>query len=434
MFGTTHPSRLAVALAALLLIAPAAGASSVPSGPSAAAPAGLAVLEDAKAGDLRPLQQAMPGFADPGLAALARARLAAARLEDRAARHALASYWALPGRVPAADAQAWSIEADIAFAGGDYARAARATARWLALLDGDDAARAGVAQYHGVAAALADVPAQTVRSRMPREVATRRDRAGLLRVPVSVNGTAREAVFDTGANLSVLSESAARALGVRVLAADANVASGSREQVATRLGVAGRLEVAGIELSNVVFLVIDDALLEMPLPGGYRIDAIVGFPVLRAIGRMRLGKDAFLPLPSREPGSASPGNLHVVGNDLFVDLAVDGDATALHLDTGAPASQLSTRFARSHPGVLAGLARDERHSASAGGSTSQPVAWWPRVPVSVAGATTVLPRLAVAMEDSEDVGTHAFGTLGLDVLDAFGGCVLDLDAMALELE
>lgn len=436
---TTTPLRTALAALALMLAAslPAAGVGlpAVEATPSATTVDEL--LASANAGELRPLQAALPRIDSPGLEALVGARLAAARLDTPAVDAQLARYRASDDRTPARDAMAWSIAADAAFAAGHYARAAGATQAWAELLAATDGApgdSAEVAQFHGIAAMLASLPSQQVVERQPRPSPTRRDKAGLLRTTVRINGLDQDAVLDTGANLSVISSSTAERLGIRILDAEGSVGSGSRDAVATRIGVAERLEIAGITVSNVAFLVLADSALEMPLPGGYRIDAIIGFPVLRAIGRMRFADGAFVALAPAAPSAAdAPGNLHAVGNDLFVDATVDGIPVALHLDTGAPASSLSTRFARRHPERLRGLERRERRSASAGGAITQQSAVWQDVGVAIDGHPVTLPGLHVMLTDAAAVETRTSGTLGLDVLDRYDACTLDLESMRLEV-
>ena len=59
-----------------------------------------------------------------------------------------------------------------------------------------------------------------------------------------------------------------------------------------RVGIADRLTIAGATLRNVPFLIIDDAQLTFPVPGGYDIKAIIGLPVMRALGRMRMAAAA----------------------------------------------------------------------------------------------------------------------------------------------
>ncbi|MEZ0470817.1 aspartyl protease family protein [Luteimonas salinilitoris] len=396
------------------------------------------LLADAGKGEVFALEAALPRIADPQLATLAQARIAASRLQDDAALRALAPFFSAQDPDPRHLRIAWSIAADASFAAGDYARAADATGAWQALLathgDPDDRAD-DVAQFHGIATQLAAVPPQAVLAFAPEAVATCRDKVGLLRATMAVNGIDQEAVLDTGANLSVVSASTARRLGLRLLEGEASVGSGSRDAVPTRLGVAERLEFAGSTLSNVVFLVLDDAQLEMPVAGGYRIDAILGFPVMRALRRIRFDADGRLtPEPVADGDADGPaGNLRVVGSDLHVDVSVDGIAVPLHLDTGAPRSSLSSRFAQRHASLLQGLPQGRQRVGGAGGATERRIATWPDVRVRLDGRETRLPELTIAIADSADVETRNMGVLGGDVLGAFASFTIDFARMRFEL-
>lgn len=430
---TTWCRALAALALAMMLQSPVAASEPAPK----TAPV-ESLLVSAEAGDIGPLRDALRRIDNPGVEALVRARLAASRLDAREVGDHLDVYWSSDDRTAARDALAWSIAGDAAFAAGNYPQAAAATQAWSALLAKHDprGKAAEVAQFHGIASILSRLPRQAVVEREPRSVPTWRDKAGLLRTQVRINGIGQDAVLDTGANLSVVSRSTAERLGLRILDAEGSVASGSREQVATRIGVADHVQVAGVTLSDVVFLVLADRDLQLPLPGGYKIDAIIGFPVLRAIGRIRFGEDSFTPLEASAAtaGAAATANLHAVGNDLLVEAVVGGIPVPLHLDTGAPASALSTRFAHRHPGILQGLARRDRRSASAGGSITQESAVWENVRVEIDGHQVTLPKLAIAVSDAAAVETRTFGTLGLDVLAGFDAFTLDLGTMRLEME
>ena len=153
-----------------------------------------------------------------------------------------------------------------------------------------------------------------------QSIPARTDRVGLPRIDVAVNGQAVEAMFDTGSSLSVLSAATARRLGVTVIDGESRVGNGVQGTVAVRLGIADRLEIAGTILRNVPFLIIDDSQLTFPIPGGYEISAIIGVPVMRVLGRMRMEPAAgrFTVLPPDEAPSAQP-NLVAGADQIFVD-------------------------------------------------------------------------------------------------------------------
>jgi len=392
-------------------------------------------LQAAADGDVAGLAAALPRLAAPWVT-LAKARLAAGRLDEAQAIALADDFIKGPAHDSCDDALAQSVIADAAFASARYARAAtaaQARAELLQRCHGVADEIDGATTMAGLAQRLSAAPAPRVAAFAPATVAFSRDKAGLARTPVTINGHVQDAVLDTGANVSVVSASTAARLGLKPLG-QAGVGTSSRQTIATGVAVADRVELAGLVLEHVAFLVLDDAQLEMPLPGGYRIDAIIGFPVFRAMQRVRFGRDGTL---TPEPGKGdakAPANLALAGSDLFVETRVGGVAVPLHLDSGGSASSLSARFAEAHPSLLEDLPRSKQRLAGAGGTTERAIANWPRVTVAVGGRSTVLAELPVALSDSDDVRMRTQGVLGGDVLNAFDSWTLDFDRMRLELE
>jgi hypothetical protein len=416
-------------LAFLLALSPAALAQA-PASPSAIE----AAFEAADRGDLGPAERAL-STAQGDEAALLRARLAAARFDPAVARDPVLARLAESSDRALRDA-ALSILTSASFAAGDY-RAAETWGRRLAqaqIARGDSGGAAETGQAWRLAAMLAGSPALAVEGAIGEgSTPARVDRVGLPRIDVAVNGIAQEAVFDTGANLSVLSAETARRLGLRLLDGASNVGNGVQGTVPIRVGIADRLTIAGATLRNVPFLVIDDAQLTFPLPGGYDIKAIIGLPVMRMLGRMRMERAGRLALLA--PAQAQPAlpNMSAGGNDLFVTVAVDGQGVPMHLDTGANKSSLSALYAGAHPEAVAALARRTAGMASAGGARLASVATWPNAPLALAGRTLVLPVLEIGLPSADGPAPRFVGVLGSDVLRAFESYTLDLRAMRLEL-
>ncbi|TCP87527.1 aspartyl protease [Sphingomonas sp. PP-CE-1A-559] len=211
-------------------------------------------------------------------------------------------------------------------------------------------------QELGIASLLAKQPHQAVAGGMPASISTMRDKAGLVRAAVVISGLTQNAILDTGANLSVMSASAAKRLGLRIRDGAGRIASPSSGQIVTRVAVADRLIIAGVELAHVAFLVMDDAQLGFPIAGGYQINAILGFPVFRALGRVRFDRAGGFAV-GRSTGPALAGDtLRANGNDLYVLANVDKVPVPLHLDTGAASSGLTSLFANRDPQLIGGLA------------------------------------------------------------------------------
>lgn len=390
------------------------------------------VVADVLGGDIDAIERQLPLIAAPILASLARIRIAAAHLDAEATFEALDAYLSTGDADGPRRALAWATAGQAAFAVGDYRRAADMARRWIDALDGTNGDRVEAQNVLSVASALAAAPKQEVVARRAAVTSTLKDAAGLTRAPILVNGHRIAAILDTGANLSTISASAAQQLGIRMLGTTGSVGSATRAAVRTRFGVADRLEIAGVTLENVAFLVVDDEQLKVPIPN-YRLDLIVGFPVFRALGRVTFGRDRTFSVGARSlTGSLARHNLHFSGNSPTVMARLNGIAVPLHLDTGAPASSLTARFGRLHPAILSDLDKDKVRSASAGGTIEQHVLIWRDVSVEIAGAEARLPQIPIVDQQSANIQDRWFGVLGQDILQSFPAYTIDFAAVSFE--
>jgi len=395
-----------------------------------------AMFEGADRGETAAIEHAL---ADPGVRGddrvLLRAALAAARLDPVAARDPALRRLA-GGRDPARRRAALRIITGSAFAQGDYAEAARA-GRLLAealAASGNRTGAEGAERGWRLAALLAPHARRGVDGAVRAgTIPARKDPVGLTRIAFSVNGQSQEAVFDTGAALSVLSVSTARRLGVRIEEGATPIGNGVQGTVATRIGVAARVEVAGTMLTNVPFLILDDSALDFPqVPGGYNIPAIFGLPEMRTLGRMRMERAGrFTVLPPAGDGAA-PANLRASGNQLFAEVQVDGQAVPLLLDTGADRTSLTALYAQAQPARVAALRTGQANFSSAGGTRVRRFAIWPDAPVALDGKSLTLPQLTIELPGSGPEPDDN-GTLGSDILRRFESYTLDFRAMRLSL-
>ncbi|HET6990317.1 MAG TPA: retropepsin-like aspartic protease, partial [Bacteroidia bacterium] len=135
----------------------------------------------------------------------------------------------------------------------------------------------------GIMSTLKKIPAQTVERNGDLDIKFKRDISSLIRIPVSMNNETGNFILDTGANLSTLSESEAKKMGVKILDVNFDVTSSSRSAVQSKLGVANKLEIGNVIFRNVVFIVLPDKSLSF-LGGIYKIKGIIGLPVIAALG------------------------------------------------------------------------------------------------------------------------------------------------------
>jgi predicted aspartyl protease len=103
-----------------------------------------------------------------------------------------------------------------------------------------------------VLAALADTLDQQIAG---RHTTVQLENGGL---PFSINGVHATYRFDTGAELSVLTESEAKRFGLRAHPASVQVGDVTGTQVNTRIAVADELSIGSIRIRRVAFLVLPD--------------------------------------------------------------------------------------------------------------------------------------------------------------------------------
>lgn len=404
--------------------------------PVFSAPSVEDALNAVKAGNIHPARQALALEERPELKALLAAHLAAVRLDADRTRQELAVYEQSADDDVTRRRSALALAARTAFAAGRYGEAAAKAAALEKLFTPSTPAdeRQSVEQLRAVAEQLMREPVQSLAGPITfQAIPAQKDKANLPRTDVHINRQRQQAVIDSGANLSVLSKSAAERLGIRMLEGQASVGNGVQGTVPVRLGIAEQFEFAGTRIANMAFLVLDDEQLSFPLPGGYTIDAIVGFPVLRALGRVRFTKSGTIAVePAGKAEQSRSGNLYSLGNDLFVDAAINGTSTPLFLDTGATTTRLSARYAAENAAALNNLEVRKTRMAGAGGRIEALEKILEDVELTIDGKRIALTELPVDLPSASLPKPMHYGVLGNDILNRFDSYVLDFSAMRLE--
>ena len=297
----------------------------------------------------------------------------------------------------------------------------------------------GDAQNMGFAHALMAVKPMRVVRNVPGSVPIVRDRAGLMRIAVTLDAHPEQAVLDTGAQFSTVSASTARQIGLRMVRQMARVSSSTERSVPTRLGVARRLQLGHTVLANVVFIVLPDSALRFA-HGAYSINAIVGLPVLLALrrtafvhprGAARLVFGARQhPAPPR-PGAPAP-DLLLSSLAPLVLVRLPGVQAPLRmlLDTGANATLFAHNVVQADPQLLQHAATRRLRLGGAGGTKTDPHALrLPEVTLFIGTERFVLQHVAVRSGDHKS----ADGTLGEDVLRQGDRVILNFRTMQMRI-
>jgi len=136
--------------------------------------------------------------------------------------------------------------------------------------------------------ALINSPAQSItKGQQDAKIKISKDIAGLWRVPVKVENTDFDFVFDTGADYSVIVESLAKKLGMKISDEEFNVGTSTSKKIKSRIALAKSVKFKDIELKNTVFYVMKDEDFTF---GPYKIEGIIGAPIMRDLGEIKLSQ------------------------------------------------------------------------------------------------------------------------------------------------
>jgi predicted aspartyl protease len=276
--------------------------------------------------------------------------------------------------------------------------------------------------------ALADVPPQSVENRGSGLIRLDPSR----RVPLRIGSEHRSYLIDTGANLSVLMRSEAKALGLRIRDAGVEVGTSTDVKIAADVAVADGLAIGRLQFRHVVFLVLPDEHLSFP--GGFRIPGLIGFPVIEALGMVRFRADGALEISP----SSSPTALRNLVLDELVPLTrvrYGEDFLVCRLDTGASETVFYERFYRRYRSRVEETgARSSHLTTGAGGVRVIPAFTVPRIAIETGGRVMTLRDRPVYTERvTEEKDNYLFCNLGLDALSQFSEYTIDFRSMSFQL-
>ncbi len=278
--------------------------------------------------------------------------------------------------------------------------------------------------------ALAGVPAQTVTFHQDQHISWKKNEFNLMMVPVTANGSVFDAVFDTRAEYSCITESFLNKLGVRKLDVTFNEGSGLTDiSFKASLGVVDSIYLGGILFKNVVFLVMPDESLHFKQADvDVQLNLIVGAPMIEQLGEFHIRKTGDLYIPA----SASPSALHNMATEFYspvIRLQMGGDWLHFYLDLGAATSQFFYEFYDRYRELVQGNGKKGSiHLAGAGGIVKKDVYTLPSIQLSTGTATATLKDVSVLTQPVQN-SSHHYGNIGQDFVDQFDEVIFNFRDM-----
>ena len=238
-------------------------------------------------------------------------------------------------------------------------------------------------------------------------------------IDATINGQSLHVQFDTGAGANVISEAVAKRLNLRPLGAEGTMRGVGNTK--GRKAIAERLQLGGLEMRNVPFLVADIRSGVDSIDNRYfkNLDAVIGVEVINAAKEMRLDfKNMRIVIPACPSPMEKTGkhNLAIGRAGFFlIEATINGVKYPAGLDTGASASVLNgAYFKKNEKWITANCKEDSVREAGAGGIRMSKAYMMENVPVAVGRYTHVFPHLLAATTEDENVPDLRFANLGID--------------------
>ena len=296
----------------------------------------------------------------------------------------------------------------------------------------DSNEKATVANAKALFGSLSKVGPQIMHAHPTVTINSYRNKFNHLMTPVKSEGIEADFIFDTGANLSAISEHMAKKLNLKMIDQKVELGSSTKIKVQTKLAVADSFYVGSILFEQVVFLVIPDEQLYFP-QSKYQIEGIIGFPLIHAMEEMQMNKDGHICIPSLPKGK-SLHNLMLVGLQPVVKLISGKKTLYFTFDTGAKNSELSYKYFKENKANVEKYGQFQQNLHSGVGGTEKSSEYMlSKFPIRLGSKSAVLAKIPVKLEEYE-FNNEFDGNLGQDVFMKFNTLIINFKYMYVDFE
>lgn len=265
-------------------------------------------------------------------------------------------------------------------------------------------------------AALKNVPPQTVSAHNTTTINWTNDKVGLIQIPVSMHRDTADFVFDTGANISVVTKSIANKWHIKVFNVSFDLGGGTGFTTKSDIGMADSLYVGDVLIRNAVFLVLPDDMLYVKQIN-YRQQGIFGLPIMAQLKEWQFKKDGTVTIPQSLTKS-SLKNMVIDGLMPLVNFKVLNTYLPFRFDSGANSSTLySLFFERFKSYILANGQTHELKEGGVGGIVITKAYTLHNFTFTIGDKKTVLPKIDIRTKPyNKDDQVTTYGNLGQDII------------------
>ncbi|MBN8851963.1 MAG: hypothetical protein BGO55_26015 [Sphingobacteriales bacterium 50-39] len=261
-----------------------------------------------------------------------------------------------------------------------------------------------------------------------------KNKVGLMEIPVLSGDSTFLAIFDTRANISSISATYAKKLGIRMLNVSYDENSGiTGQRFKCSLGVADSLRINHILMKNVVFQVMPDEVLYIA-PIDLSLPIIIGYPVIAQWREIHIHRNGTITIPA-EPHHSNLHNMALDGLDPVVNAIVGGDTLGFKFDTGATTSDIFDNYFRRHKEDI--MRRGKASTiklGGAGGVVEKEVYTLENFAIRVGSETATLKQVSVHKDPIPNLNEKFYGNLGQDIMTQFEETILNFQDMYVDFK
>ncbi len=279
--------------------------------------------------------------------------------------------------------------------------------------------------------ALKNTPSQETVIKNNTSINWTKDNIGLIEIPVKTNAQTFSAIFDTRANISSITQSYAKKLGLRILDVSYNEGSGATGiQFKTGMGIADSLQIGDIKVKNVVFQVMPDSILYIA-PVKFQLNIIIGFPVIEQLGEVHIYGKGTMMIPLN-PAHKGLHNFALSGLDPVLALSVGKDILPFLFDSGATTSTLYAPYFKRYKDEIVKTGKKKMMGfGGAGGMDKKEVYVLPKALLGLGSKTVSIDSVGVL---TKPIGTSEsfYGNIGQDFTRQFSEIIYNFRYMYID--
>jgi predicted aspartyl protease len=280
---------------------------------------------------------------------------------------------------------------------------------------------------------VSEAPPQTMEKKGGAVIPLAHDKYGLQRVQVKIADSAYDFVFDTGASISVATESFAKKLGIKMLSQKLITTKAiAGNEVSGRMGLLDNLSVSSISAHHVLFYVFPDSVLSFG-GGVFKIDAILGFPVIKAFGTFTQTHTQISVAASDSVQESSHHNFTVQDQVPVIYLKVFDKELPFAFDTGDNDILLSKTFYDAFQPKIRGRLKTGG-VAGAGGGTKFKAFVIDSLTLSVGDKPALFKNISVNTENYHISGKEYYGNVGQALITKFKSMTISFTNAAISFD